>query len=559
MEYLLLPPSLSGLSHRERKKLKALPWKYGQIGDIENGDFSFILISGQLYDEQKRFYDPAREILGIKPFFKNPRKKYRSDTPHTIVFIETRLLALFFLESPKAMQSYICYEANAGFESLDPWKKFPRIWSVVSIQSGWQGIHFSFTIAAYLANRKNKKTVYLEMNPSGMSVYSFMQKEPKPPIMHVKDDRNQNPARLLMERTITFENVDVINVQHLSQWKISQEQWVSFYNILAMKYDHIVIHCGEELSGFFHEESDTHFIMRKYRTHGYPGLHMTENSDLWPPTMEIFTTSLPTPKDREIKYPLFFKNVIDLNEIPFYPKLDDEFWGWFEKYPGRLLNQQRAVVLGESSPSMVDSTAYLGQILSKEKSFSDFLAENFVIAEGATGIMTALQAVSRYNPKLIKKIFKKIKPVYPQNGFYSNKSFVALLNRYLKDMSQELLCLNFSSYSGNDVPLQWFSHGLVTDSLSACVFPPHCLEMTGKVNNVRNFYSSNKSQWHEHVALAFRFGFKNIDFYEFIVPDDIFTSVFAERFILAYNSTKNYVNLTGQSTKHYYIFKPPAT
>jgi hypothetical protein len=561
MEYFLLPPSLSGLSFRERNKLKELPWKSGQINDITGGDFSFILVSGQLYDDQKRFYDPAREILGIKPFFKNSKKNYHSDTAHRIVYIETKILALFFLESPKAMQSYILYETNTGYESLDPWKKFPRIWTVVSIQSGWQGIHFAFTVAAWLAQKKNKKTVYLEMNPSGMSIYSFIHKEPKPPIMHVRDDNAHDPAMLLMERTITFENVDIINFQHLSQWKITREQWVAFYNKLALKYDHIVIHCGEELSNFFHEESDGLFIMRKYRTHGYPGLHPVENNELWPPSMEIFTTSLPEIKDREIKYPLFYKKVIDLNEIPFYSKLDENYWKWFENYPARLLNREKVVVLGECSPSMIDSSLYLKQILPQDMQFTDFLRDNFVIAEGATCIMAALQSISKYSPNLIKKIFKKIKPVYPQNGFYSNRSFVSLLDSYFKDISQDFLRLNFSSYSGsgstldNDAPLQWFTHGLVTENLSSCVFPPHCLELTGKTQNVRNFYSSNKAQWHEHVALAFRFGFKKIDFYEFIIPQDVFTSVFAERFIISYNSIKNYVNLTGQNTKHYYIFK----
>ncbi|MDH4261991.1 MAG: hypothetical protein OEV78_02990 [Spirochaetia bacterium] len=555
MEYFLLPPSLSGLSYRERNKLKELPWKNGQIDDLAGGDFSFILISGQLYDDEKRFYDPAREILGIKPFFKNIKKNYHSNTPHRIVYIETKILALFFLEFPKAMQSYVLYETNAGNESLNPWKKFPRIWTVVSIQSGWQGIHFAFTIAAYFANKKNKKTVYLEMNPAGMSIYSFIQKEPKPPIMHIKDDRTFDPAILLMERTLTYENVDIINVQHLSQWKISREQWVSFYNILSIKYDNIIIHCGEELTNFFHEESDGLFIMRKYRTYGYPGLHPAENSDLWPPTLEIFTTSLPALNDREIKYPLFFKKIIDLNEIPFYNKLDDSFWKWFEKYPARLLNQEKVIVLGECSPSMVDSSIYLTQILKENENLSDFLTNNMVIAEGATSIMMALQSISKYNPKLIQKIFKKIKPVYPQNGFYSNKSFVSLLNRYFKNVSQDFLHLNFSSFSNHDTPLQWFTHGLITDSLESCVFPPYCLELTGKIQNVRNFYSSNKAQWHEHVALALRFGFKNIDFYEFIIPDDTFTSVFAERFIISYNSIKNYVNLTGEFTKHYYVFK----
>lgn len=554
MRHFLFPPSLSGLSFTERNTLRDLGWKTGTLSDIADGDYTFILISGQLYDKSKRYYDPAREILGIKPFLKNTPKKFFSDKEHQICYIETKELARFFLSYPKAMQSYILYEYNAGVDALDHWKKFPRIWTVVSLQSAWQGIHFAFMTAAYLANTKKSKTVYLEMNSSGMSIYSFIEKEPRPPIMHIKEGLNPDPEMLLMERTIVYENVDIINVQHLSQWKMTREQWVIFYNVLAKKYDHIIIHCGDDKDTFLHEESDGLFILRKYRTQGYRGLHLNENNDLWPPAMEIFTTSLPGKKDAEIKYPLFYRKVINLQDIPFYSQLTEDYWSWFDKYPARLLNNKKVIVLGESSPSLLDSSVYLNQILKEGESLRDFLANNFVITEGASGIMTSLLAIARYKPEKIKKIFKRIKPVYPTRGFYSHKSFTKILSSSFKEISQDFLFLNFSTCSGSDIPLQWFTHGLIKEGLAASVFPPFCLEPAKTTPKARDFYSTNKLNWYEHIALAFRFGFESIDFYEFIVPESISTSVFAERFILSYNSIKSTINLTGKFSRYHYLF-----
>ncbi|MDH4200730.1 MAG: hypothetical protein OEV66_10160 [Spirochaetia bacterium] len=560
MDHFLLPPSLSGFSFRERNKLRELNWKNGKIADIENGDYSFILVSGQLYDEQKVFHDPAREILGIKPFFKNIKKKYYSETIHNIYYIETRELARFFLETPKAMQSYILYETNAGantgIETLEPWKKFPRVWTIVSLQSGWQGIHFAFTAAAYLANTKNERTVYLEMNTSGLSIFSFIEAEPvPPPMMHVQENENSDPDAMLYDRTLLYENVDIINVQHLSQWKINPDQWVTFYNNLSQRYDNIILHCGEDLEEFFHEYSDGLFIFRKYHTMDYPGLHPGENNELWPPTMQIFTTSLPQKNDNEIKYPLFYKNVINLEEIPFYNNIDESYWQWFENYPGKLFNQRRAIILGDCFPSMLDAGNYLKQIFKEGEDIKSFLSNNFVIAEGATALMISLLVIARYNPPNVKKIFKKITPVYPRSGFYSYRSFVELLEKYFKEISQDFLHLNFSTFSGNEVALQWFTHGVLPESLAASIFPPLCLEPTGQKKVIRDFYASNKSKWHEHIALAFRYGFQNVEFFEFILPENIAPTVFAEKVLLSYSQAANHVNLTGQLTKHFTVFQ----
>ena len=104
-----LPASLSALSSNEKAELFELPWRTSTFETLPEGNFSFVILQGALFNIQdKTFHHPGYELLGVLPLVKQKRSRYKVKSGKCIVaYLDTNLLATFILSHPGFFRSFI--------------------------------------------------------------------------------------------------------------------------------------------------------------------------------------------------------------------------------------------------------------------------------------------------------------------------------------------------------------------------------------------------------------------------------------------------------------------
>jgi len=552
MHRFKLPDPFSALTPLEKEALYQLPWSHGPLSECNKPDRCFIVTAGQVWDETGRYYEPGEHLLGIRPFMQNPKHSYQGSDDAEIQWIETNILGQYFLTFPKAMQSFVWYENNTGSEISADWSRFPRIWNIVTLQSSWQGIHFGLNICHRLTSEHNKKCLYIEMQRDGMSVYSFIDREPSVPLAQSKEDE-KDPALALMGRTITHDDFDIVNGHYLSPWELDKNQWAAVFWAIAKKYDHVVIHSGTHENSFIHEQCDGLFVMRKFRTMGYGAYHPEENLSFWPLAMEIYTSDPARDGDQVIHYPVFYKDIIDVEKIPLEEKSSDQYWEWFDRYPGRMLYSEKAVILGENFSADVPYAYYIEKE-KREIISPEFFQKNIVIAEGTTGLFLLLEWFTGKPGQWMKKILKKMKIIYPKTGFFKRKTFIKNLPGKVERANQSQLGLVLSSWSAETENIQFLHHGNISENLARSSFPDSVMEQDKIENRKRELHSSGPANWNTLLATCFRVGLKTVQFYKFH-PSGIIEPVnYLSNYIQKIWKLSRYSSLAGKRAFVYDLF-----
>ncbi len=555
---LIFSPSMLGLSLDEKKKLNELEWKLGELNDLAGEDYTFFLQRGQI-EHSGRFIHPGEQALGIKPFVQNRRENYKTveGHDHLIAYLPTKEFAAFLLENMKALQSYLMYERNFGAEPLPLWRKFPRTIGFSSSPATWQTIHLALSTAYELTQKQHKKCIFVELQPDGMSVYSMIQRDPSVSVLHTEDGVTDIRS-LLGQRMVKYHQIDILNINHLSNWELEPEQWTKIYWELAKRYDYIFLHFGVYRNDRLMEQCDGIYQIRKSNSGDRDKLKPQSETTLWPPVHEIFTDAEPTPSDRELKYKLYFRGSTDIADIPLPENLDDSYWGWLR---GKILKNmvcRKASIFGDSVGHEPDPDRLWKGAPNPYESYTKFLEENVVIAEGCSGLWVSFQhllmktgetGMDYQVPVIVRKIITQMKPVYPKAGFFALKSFYSTMPSLFEEIEQLYTEVYLPVYSPSRENLCFLSEGELLENLSYSAWPAGFIDREGNAN----YSASETAYWKNMMAICFRYGFDQLDFYEFQRPKNLFQHMPALRLIFERANRQSTAEVSGRFINHYML------
>ncbi|MES0490597.1 MAG: hypothetical protein ABUK01_11420 [Leptospirales bacterium] len=544
------PPAFYGLSRHEKTVLEKLPWKIARVKDVESKEVAFFVRNGRIKSSDNRLIGDCEELLGVIPFCENTRQKYEEVDKSEVVYILTSELAKFFLRYPKAMQSFIKMHENKGRNVLSRWKDFSRVWSFISQDSSWQTLHTACQTGRFLTDQAKQSCLFLEFQAEGLSIFSLLDSE-IPPALLQRDENEVNLKDILKKRIKKINGLDTLNIQHLSYWKMTRAQWASLFLELQSKYKNLIVHMGESPIEFLMEESDAIFLFKNgqdIKTTGPSNAHLPV---LMPLCREI-QTDQKTPANGQIPYPLDAGKLVDVKNLPKTESLDDKYWEWLHKHIGStILRKDAAVISGaeiQNETEILNAEKQLPFL--KEKSFSQ---DTLVIAESTTSL-SAYLANSEYTDELTKNIksesltydlIKNLKPVFPESGFYSSKTFYKFFG---KKMRQEYMGVNKVVFVGFDYKNETvclFSRGKVLDNLEQSMFPPGILD-----NSASHFAVQKKNRAHL-LAYLFRYGLNKVNFYELETEKPSPKKTFLHTLLGTFYGIKNEtVNIGGMLASH---------
>ena len=564
-----LPPSLSGLNARELARLAKLPWKKGKFKGkgTPTKELSFLLNSGRLETNDMGLIAPAQELLGIKPFLRQPKREYSVNFEHELSYINTESLADFFFMHPRAMQSYISMESNLGYEPLSNWKDIPNQWLVISDRPSWESIHFSLAIAHYQAERFNSRSIYLEFQTEGLSIFNLLDMEPKPALVQAEE----NPGKLnqlLNERLVQIsDSIDVLNIHFLSVWKLSQEQWSTLFWQLGKYYDNIIIHLGTDKLSFLYEQSNTIFAVTSSSLYQLENYELENNWICWPPVLDIRRKKAQAKHEKGvIEYPLGQDDFNDQTvKMPYEMAESDGFWSWFKSDVEHFLEPYEAVIISDYLDNFAGFMAViktLWKLSSEKKILKNSLNNSIIFPQGKSGILGSVAALSKNWHDFHKKcknlvdydVTSVLKPIFPTSSLFSDKP----IQRYLKNLFptnvQDGLNLFFPIISYENRDILFLSSGSLSENLIRSTFVPGFVE-TGNLDivesnqkdiHMRTFGRTNRNDWINILANCFRTNFKKVKLINFLQPPKQKSSdILAKKLLFETSNMASYSSVTG--------------
>ena len=550
MDPLKFPAVFYGLSHHEKSVLKKLPWKTGRIKDVDGKEVAFFVTNGRIKSAQNRLIGDCEELLGVLPFCENTKQKYEEVEKSEITYILTSELAKFFLRYPKGMQSFIKMHENNGRNILSRWKNSSRVWSFVSEDSSWQTLHTACQTGRFLTDQAKQSCLFLEFQIEGLSIFSLLGSEIPTALMQ-SNENEINLTDILKKRIKKIDGLDTLNVQHLSYWEMTRAQWASLFLELQSRYKHLIVHMGNSSVEYLVEESDALFLFKNGNSVDSNFKRGHDRSLLWPICREINTENQ-TSANGEIMFPLDVGKLVDVEKLPRTDSLDRIYWEWLQTNIASTILQKEAAVLSSAEIQNGNELLAAGERLPFLKE-DKFYPEILVIAESNVSLATYL-ANSEYSNELTKHlkletltydIVKNLKPVFPELGFFSGKSFFKYFG---KKMQQEYMGNNkvvFAGYDYENELVCLFSRGKILDNLAQAMFPPGILD-------AQTTYSSIQKKNRAHLlAYLFRFGINKVNFYELETqkpqPKKSFLNTLLNTF---YGAKSETVNIGGMLASH---------
>ena len=544
----LLPPSLTGLNSKELTIFSSLPWKKGRVLDenIPFEEVSFLLNSGRIEVNDVGIISPAQELLGIKPFFKQPQRSYSNNFENEISYIPTKTLATFFFLHPRAMHSYIRMESNIGYQPLPEWRNIANQWTVISDNISLESCHFALSIAHRQTKRFDSKAIYLEFQTEGLSIFHLLEQTPPPALVQAEEDPG-NLEDLLEDRLIRISNsVDVLNIHFLSIWKLSSEQWVTLFWKLSKKYNDIVIHMGIESLDYICEQSNAVFAVTSSNTHEFDFHNLEKNTICWPNILEIKRKKKNNKSDhRVIQYPITYGSTEKDIPMPHHMKKNNTFWNWYTNNIDHFLEPMEAFIINDYGDNFAGFVATLNAIWTdhhKNKTLKEALKSNFIFLQGKSGILGAVASTSDNWRSFYKRckqlvdydVTSLLKPIFPTHGLFSEKPIEKYLKNLFPDVAQDPfnIFLPVITYENRDIIFLTsgsLSNNLVRSTFAPGFVEPINLKLHSETNQgakqQRTFGRTNHNDWVSILSRCFRSNFKKITFVNFLQPskqqDDI--------------------------------------
>ena len=535
-----LPPSLAGLSIKEVEKFEALPWKHGRLEDkgLQLNNNSFLLSSGRITVDGSSLISPGQELLGLKPFLKQSRRKYSADYEHAIVYIDTKVLADFFLQHPRAMQSYVRMELNSGCETLPEWSNIPNQWAVISDQVSWESIHFAMSLAVRQSEKSNCKAIYLEFAKDGLSIFNLMNQEP-PPALIQTDKPLSSLSKLINSRLVKVnESIYALNVHFLSIWKLSQEQWSTLFWKIGKYYDEIIIHLGTEKTDYIIEQSNAVFTVTSSQFHNIGSSEPEKNQICWSPVLEVRRKNSFSKEEKLIlEYP-FVTESLEQKEIqmPYDMNEKDEYWDWYDQNIEAFLDPVEAFIIEDYKDNFAGLVSVLNLIWGEDEKKSALrysLKRNFLLLQGKSGIPGAIASFENSKEDFNKKckqlvdydVVSILKPIFPTHSLFSEKTIERYLKNLFPGVKQDLLNLCFPVLSYENKDILFLTSGSLSQNLIRSTFAHGFVELNSERTSLeengvdyRTFAKTNHNDWIDILAHCFRMNFKRITFVNFLQP-----------------------------------------
>ncbi len=549
----LLPPSLTGLTSKEFKKLSLLPWKRGEIGDknISLEGVTFLLNSGRIEVNDVGIISPAQELLGIKPFFKQPQRFYSDNFENEIIYVPTKKIAEFFFLHPRAMQSYIRMESNIGYHPLKEWRNIPNQWTIISENISLTSIHFAMSIAHGQSRKFDSKAIYLEFQTEGLSIFNLLNQDP-PPALVQAEKNPEDLENLLKERLIKVSNnIDILNIHFLSIWKLSFDQWVTLFWKLSKSYDDIIIHMGTNSLDYIFEQSNMVFAIASSEGHKF-AFHKPENNEIcWPQVLNI---SIKNSGGRRcpgvIEYPLIHTSDQKEVQMPHHMKQDSPFWNWYEKNIDSFLEPLEAFVIDDYGDNFAGFVAILNSLwgdTQKNKPLKESLGRTIIFLQGRSGILGAVASTSKTWASFYKKckqlvdydVTSLLKPIFPTQGLFSEKPIEKYLKNLFSNIFQDSFNIFFPVITYENRDLLFLTSGQISDNLIRSTFAPGFVERlnSGTKNNEANKQKrtlgrTNHNDWVKILSRCFRTNFKKVTFINFLQPSKEKYEVLAKKLLV---------------------------
>ena len=528
----IIVPSLIGLSTKEVEEFWNLPWKQGVLKDIVDIDkTTFLISSGRIVISGYSIVGPGEEILGVKPFIKQVKRKYIADLPHEIYYIDIDILIKFFLLHPRAMQSYIRMENNFGNEIISEWATVSNQWTIISDYPCYESIHVALGIAEYQTKTFETNAIYLEFESETLSVFNLIKKEPPPSITQV-DDTYENLEKLLESRIIKYkENVHILNAHFLSIWKLDYEQWMAIFWILYQTYDDIIIHLGTEKIDFFYEQSNAIFAITSNRFHNLSIFNHEYNITEWPPIVEIRRKKAVHRDEKGIiEYPVKHSDL----GVQFNPyDTNDAYWSWFTKMFKHILEPHSAIIIGDYFDNFAGFMALLHVLWDQSIAENLSLDNKTMILEGKSGILGGVATQCSNWKDFVQKckrlvdydVSNILKPIFPTTSLFSEKPISKYLTNLFPNLMQDQLKIYFPVLTQDTKDVHFLTSGFLANNLIKSTFISGFVDVKDALasqnkmeNEVRSLGRTSKNDWIKLLATCFRVGFKDVVFVSFTQP-----------------------------------------
>ena len=549
-----LPDAFIGLSTFEKGQLLELPWEISKIEDVESFEDKFFFVSsGRVYNNNDELLTINSEIYGALPFITSKNHSYKSQEEHLIKHLATNDLVNFFINHPAAMKSYLGMMSHKGSSILPHWQNLAKVVTVVSNESNWEPIHFSLTSADFhyhQSTETKKKSIYLEFQQDTLSIFNLIGVNEPLAITALEAKSKEKKAtidfaRIIKERTLEYNTaVDLLNIQYLSPYNLSQEEWISLYWVLNEKYDLIIAHCGKSRVPYLYEESRCIFFLATNETVGFEADFFQNNLTMWPLVKRII-----------------YKGKVNKTNLPFYPKIDmvkendilrpvmpedrkiEKFKIWLSQNIQNYLCNNDWVFFSNcfgDSNLIVNLLSYLS--MSKDEVTRDqkpkvyidkFLKNNIAVFEGLSSLW-GLVASESVSYKQLSQIAKKIdnefwqsqmQPVFPKEGIYSQEPVNQLIkkifgnNRLVKgdsfsimaDVKNESIFFNNMSNVENTLNFSMFPDGMIEKH------PDNKINLALPISSnkkMRHLFSGETKYWKNYLAYGFRLGLSQATFFE---------------------------------------------
>jgi len=445
------------------------------------------------------------------------------------------------------------WEKNNGATIINKWIKFPKIWGFASIQSTWQSIHLALATAFFLAQKKSQKCLFLELQSEGISIFSLLQTEPKASILQTDKDKITF-KELLDDKVVRYHGVDILNVNHLSYWKLNESFWAALLTQFMSHYDHVIVHTGDEKLDFIYEQFDRVFILRKSATKMHGLFYPENNHILWPLCTEIFTHTGKYESSEEIIYPLFFQDTIEIASIPLPENLDEDYWKWFDHFLSHNFFIDNITIINDNFRE--ETQTVINSFLEWNNNTPEN-SKNIIISENFASLwVPALLNNSNQDLKLwlkdlkINKLFSSLKATYPKTGFYSRKSFYNFFGKELQNLRQNMSQTVSAVYSTDRKDIHWFSAGNLLHNLSVALFPQGILDKEKDVEMNYEIGPLPENAHSYHIGRCFRAGFKKINYVDFSQNAELSVSTPVTNLLRKFESTERKNRFDGKIVKY---------
>ncbi len=246
--------------------------KKGQLFDLKKTASLNIVLSGMFEIETTGrtdiVYLSPGSFFGSIPFTdQRQRGAVRALSDASIIILDEDRMYPFFISSFKALRGYVNILKRLNLTMNDAAKRFfsrkTRMMCVYSPYSGAGKTFFSSLIGAALSSAG--KTIILDLNYSGKSLFDCFQKNITSPVSHRK--AGDDSAGIIRDRiTGVSDNLDLLNVTFGSRVRVDPDIVSPVLTLLSYDYDFIIMDVSDgdlPLRDMALENSDTVFCMQR--------------------------------------------------------------------------------------------------------------------------------------------------------------------------------------------------------------------------------------------------------------------------------------------------------